>query len=249
SVQMTERFSAGATVAVGEGFYDAPFAGIGAMTPAYGLRGSLGLDYQLNSTTKLGTYYQTRQDFNFKDAILLAPTFAPFDVRMSMPDNIGFGISNTSLMDGKLLLAADVLFKEWDNANLYKNVYKNQWVFQTGAQYSTGKYRYRLGYVYAENPVVPITNVVVSGISVPDAVPGANYLQAQVAVFNQHRVSAGLGIVDIVPGLSFDAFAGGMFHASQQLGPSTNVSASSYYLGAGLTWKFCNCGAMRSVSA
>jgi len=246
SVQLTDRLSAGTTVSLGEGFYDAPFSGIGSMTPAYGVRGSLGLNYQLNPSTRLGVDYQTREDFDFRNAILLAPSFAPFNVKMSLPDNFGFGISNTSLMDGKLLLAADVLFNEWDNCYLYKNVYKNQWVFQTGAQYSRGRYRYRLGYVYAENPVAPITSVTVDGIPVPDAVPGADYLQAQVAVFNQHRVSAGIGVVDVLPGVNFDAFAGGMFRASDQLGASTNVAASSYYLGVGITWRFANCGALRS---
>jgi long-chain fatty acid transport protein len=249
SAQLTDQLSAGATASLGEGFYDAPFAGIGAMTPAYGARGSLGLSYQLTPAMWLGAYYQTREQFDFRDAIRLAlpgNTFSTaLDVKMGLPDNFGVGIADNSLMDGKLLLAVDVLFKQWDNASLYRDVYRNQWVLQTGAQYSSGSRRYRLGYVFAENPVVPITNVTVAGISLPDAVPGADYLQAQTAVINQHRVSAGFGVVDVLPGVNFDVFAGGMFRASQSLGPTT-VAVSSYYLGAGFTWRFSGCSGMRT---
>jgi long-chain fatty acid transport protein len=42
----------------------------------------------------------------------------------------------------------------------------------------------------------------------------------------------------VLPGLDFDAFAGGMFQASQQLGNFTNVSVESYWIGVGLTWRF-----------
>ena len=39
-------------------------------------------------------------------------------------------------------------------------------------------------------------------------------------------------------GLDLDAFAGGMFPASQMLGTSTSVSLASYWLGLGFTWHF-----------
>lgn len=251
SVQLTDRFAVGATVSVGEAFFDAPFAGIGAMTPAYGIRGAVGLSYQLTMDTTLGLYYQSREDFCFQDAVRLAlpgNTFsAARDVQMGLPDNIGLGVANSSLMDGKLLLALDVLYKQWDNCDLFRSVYQNQWILQTGAQYSSGKCRYRLGYVWAENPVVPITSVTVSGIPIQDAVPGAQYLQSQLAVVNQHRISAGFGVVDVLPGVNFDAFAGCMVGASDDLG-TTTVDISSYFLGAGFTWRFRPCAGMRTTS-
>ena len=55
---------------------------------------------------------------------------------------------------------------------------------------------------------------------------------------NQHRISAGVGLTDVLPGLDFDAFAGGMFEASQSFGPLTNISIESYWLGIGFTWRF-----------
>jgi hypothetical protein len=39
-------------------------------------------------------------------------------------------------------------------------------------------------------------------------------------------------------GLDVDAFAGGMFPASQALGNFTTVNVASYWLGVGFTWHF-----------
>ncbi|HEY1065514.1 MAG TPA: outer membrane protein transport protein [Pirellulales bacterium] len=241
SVQVTEKLSIGAGMSLGTGFMDAPFSGLGAMTTSYGLRGQVGASYFVRPDTTIGAYYQSKQHFEFEDAIrlsLLGNTFSrSFDVPMDLPQNIGIGVANTSLMDGNLLLAADLLFKQWDNCDLFRDVYRNQWVIQTGAQYSWGRARFRGGYVYAQNPVAPITSAVVDGIPVQDLVAGASYLQAQVAVINEHRFSIGMGLVDILPGLNLDSFAGFMAPAEQQLA-GTNLGMSSYYLGAGATWRF-----------
>ena len=103
--------------------------------PPYGAGGAV-RQYQLTSATSLGMYYQTVEQFRFEDAIRISlpgNTYsAAFDVNMGMPDNIGLGVANRSLMDGQLLLAADLLFKQWDNANLFQSIYHNQWIVQTG---------------------------------------------------------------------------------------------------------------------
>ena len=91
-----------------------------------------------------------------------------------------------------------------------------------------------------KTPIAPITNVTVGGITLPDGIPAVSYLQAQLAVVNQHRISAGIGKVDVLPGVNFDLFAGGMFQASQDLG-ATEVSLNSWYAGGGITWRFGAC--------
>ena len=78
------------------------------------------------------------------------------DVDLDLPTNFGLGVANRSLLDGRLLLAADVLYKQWDEAALFKALYDNQWVLQLGAQYAMSpRMRLRMGYVYAENPIDP----------------------------------------------------------------------------------------------
>ncbi len=239
-VQLTDRLSAGASLSLGTAFFDGLFVGQSAMVPDYALRGSVGFGYQLTPDTTLGFYYQTKQNFTFDDAIRLQLPGGGFDpivrdIKMSLPDNLVFGIANNSLMDGRLLLALDIVYKQWDNADLFGELYDNQWVFQTGAQYSAGRARLRLGYVYAQNPLQSNVGISAGGVTV--GVDAIQYVQAQMAAINQHRITGGIGIVDALPGVDLDLFAGGMFEESQRFGASA-ASLESYWVGAGLTWRF-----------
>ena len=224
---------------IGDGFLDGPFVGTGAMTNAYALRGSVGANYALTEHTSLGVYYMTKQHFRFKDEVILFNQSVSRDVHLALPNQVGMGVSNTTLCNGKLLLAADVLFLNWNNAQLFKEIYRNQWVLQVGSQYQLNRrVCMRLAYAFAENPVDSDVGTTVAGIPVPGGVSAVKYLQAQFAVVNQHRFAAGFGVRDVLPGIDFDGFAGGMFEASEQLGDLTHVSVESYFLGVGLTWRF-----------
>jgi long-chain fatty acid transport protein len=71
-------------------------------------------------------------------------------------------------------------------------------------------------------------------------------VQSVLAVVNEHRVTAGIGFCDLVPGIDIDLFAGGMFEGSHQSSTGAiSSSVESYWIGAGLTWRF---GAGRSSS-
>lgn len=242
-VDVTERLSLGATASFGIAFYDGPFIRHSGMTPDYAMRGTFGANYQLNEATKLGGYYQTKQSYKFENAVLfnVQPNPLPqigLDVRMDLPQNLGFGIANSRLLDGRLLLAGDLLYKIWDDAAMFESVYHNQWVVQLGAQYSVSRWRFRTGYVWAENPIVAAPDTTIGGVPQPGGLPAARYTEGLLAITSQNRISAGVGIVDVLPGVNFDVMAGGMFHDSQQLGPFTTTSISSYWLGAGITWRF-----------
>ena len=243
SVQLTERLSLGTSLFAGSGFVDGPFIGNSSMTNAYGIRGSVGLSYLLTDNTTLGFYYQTKQHYRFKDEVRLenfnGTLQSSQDLRLDLPSNIGLGISNTSLMGGKLLLAADVLYIQWRDADLFRNIYINQWVMQLGTQYTVNRHcKLRLGYALAENPINSNTGDTLAGILPPGGGSAIKYVQAQFGIINQHRISAGIGVTDVLPGLDFDAFAGGMFEASQSFGSFTNISVESYWIGLGFTWRF-----------
>jgi long-chain fatty acid transport protein len=147
-VDLTDRLSVGASMALGIALFDGPFVEVGGMTPDYGLRGSVGMNYDWTDATTLGFYYQTEQPFRFDNAVIFnfVPGSVSQDVDMDLPQNIGFGVANTALADGRLLLAVDVLYKLWNHASLFGALYDNQWVVQVGAQYSAGQYRWRAGY-------------------------------------------------------------------------------------------------------
>ena len=70
-VELTDRLSVGASLALGTGGLDAPFVGISRYAYDYALRGVVGVNYDLGCCTDLGFYYQTRQKFNFDNAIRL----------------------------------------------------------------------------------------------------------------------------------------------------------------------------------
>ncbi|MCE9603376.1 MAG: hypothetical protein K8U03_00565 [Planctomycetia bacterium] len=245
-VKLTDRLSLGTNFSLGTGYFDGPFVGNSAMAQAYGIRGGLGANYALTDATSLGVYWQTKQHFNFRNAI----SFEAFDgtfqttrnVQMELPSNVGFGIANTRLLDGRLLLAMDILYKNWERADLFSSVYRDQWVFQFGSQYSYNRLRLRAGYVYAQNPVKPITGAAVGGVVPPgtlaQGIAAVEYVQSQFALINQNRISGGIGIVDLKPGLDLDLFAGGMLPESGSTGQYTSVKVQSYWVGLGMTYRF-----------
>ncbi|MCE9546691.1 MAG: outer membrane protein transport protein, partial [Planctomycetia bacterium] len=234
---VTDNLSVGAAFTLGSSYLDGPFVDISGMTPAYALRGTVGASYALNDDTTLGLYWQSKKHFTFDDAAVFQ-NGATYDVEMDHPMNFGFGIANHSLMDGKLLLAADVLYNCYGDADFFKSIYTDQWVLSVGAQYEVNRQtRLRLGYAWAEDPMRNASVTSIGGVPLPDGVPALRYIQGQFAAINQHRITGGIGKRDVLPGVDFDFFAGGMFGASQRFA-STTASVASYWVGAGITWRF-----------
>ena len=250
AVELTERLSIGATMFVGDGYASGPFVGTSGMTNAYALKAGLGLGYEVGADTRLGAYYQSTQAFRFDNEAILFSERRPRDVDMGLPQQVGMGIANESLMDGRLLLAADALYLDWRSAALFKSLYRGQWVMQLGGQYrATKRVKLRLGYALAQNPINDSVGTRIGPIEVPGGVPAVKYLQSQFAIINEHRMAAGVGVNDfLMRGLDVDAFAGGMFPAGESLGSATYVSVESYWIGLGLTWHFDRPPAARSWS-
>ncbi len=239
-VDLTDRWSVGSSVAIGIGIFDGPFVGSSSMVMDYALRGTLGTNYKLNDCNTLGGYYQTKQNFVFDNAFVLnpGPNQITQDVKLDLPENLGLGLANTALMDGKLLLGVDLLYKLWENADTFKAIYNNQLAVQLGSQLSVGKYRFRSGYVWADNPIDQTPGSNIGGVIQPGDIRAVRYTQGLLAVTSQHRISGGVGIQDVLPGIDMDMMAGGMFRSSEQLGDFTSTSIASYWIGGGLTWRF-----------
>ena len=239
-LDVTERLSFGAGLGMGIAYFDGPFVGAGGMTPDYALRGTVGTNYLLTDHTTVGGYYQTKQAFQFDNAFLLDPGLnqKAFDVQMDLPQNIGLGVANNALMDGRLLVGVDVLYKLWNEAELFEAVYDNQWVVQLGTQYTMGRYRLRAGYAWAQNPIDNTPGSNLGGVVQPGDLPAVRYSQGLLAVTSQHRIAAGIGVVDVLPGIDMDLMAGGMFRDEQQLGDFTLTTIESYWIGVGMTWRF-----------
>ena len=244
-VDLTDRLSAGAAFGVVSSSFTGLF--VGSSNPAldYGVRGNVGLNYNVNEWTRIGGYYQTESSLTFHDAMILQPAgggplppnLIPLDVPIDLPQNIGLGLSNESLMNGRLLLAVDLTYKLWNEATLFEAIYDNQFVVQLGAQYTDNRYKLRMGYAWNENPLQENVGVTIGGITPPGGVAAMEYIQAQFATINQHKLTGGMEITDVLPGVDMNVFLGGMFKDSQQFGASS-ASLESYWVGSGLSWRF-----------
>jgi long-chain fatty acid transport protein len=242
-LQLTERLSVGAGASIGIAVYDGPFIGIGGLTTSYALRGTAGANFQATERTTIGAYFQTKQSFQFDNAILLpAGGGTALDVDMELPQNIGIGIANQRLLDGRLLVGVDVLYKFWDQADLFRAIYDNQLAVQFGTQLTTGRFRWRAGYVWADNPLNSNPGPDLGGVIQDGGLPVVRYSQGLLAITSQHRLTFGVGVVDLLPGVDLDLMGGGMFRDDEQLGPFTETSSESYWVGFGLTWRFARGG-------
>ena len=148
---LTDRLSVGAAVTLGTGFEQLGLVQNTAMVHDYAMRGTFGLDYELNPCNTVGLFYQTKESFQFPNAVFINGKYR--DIRLAQPETIGFGIANASLMGGDLLLAADIYYKLWEDAAGYSDIFVNQWAFALGAQLTRGQMKYRAGYSYNTNPV------------------------------------------------------------------------------------------------
>jgi long-chain fatty acid transport protein len=245
-VQVTERMSAGAQIYVTTATLDGPFSGLSAATPAYGLRGLFGSTYDITDHTTFGCYWMTRQNLHFSDIIRLqvGNSFSTVqDLSIDLPETFGLGIANDSLMDGRLLLASDILYKRYSDTDFFGAIWDDQFVLQTGLQFElTRKIRLRLGYAFAENIMLNDPASSAGGIVPPDAIEDAmHYLQSQFPAINEHRISGGVGIRDLYPGVDLDLSAGGMLDAEDYFGvpgSGSGVSVESYWVSFGMTWRF-----------
>jgi long-chain fatty acid transport protein len=244
AVPLTEKLSAGTTFTLGNSFIDGPFTDLGGMVPAYGIRGTFGVNYALYPETKIGAYWQSKKHFRFDDAVVFSGGNT-FDIPFDHPETMGIGIADKSFMGGDLLIATDVLFKRYGDADFLQAVYEDQWVFQTGMQYTVGpKVKLRCGYSYNTDPMSDAAFTSIGGVPIPDGFPGLRYIQGQFAAICQHHVTGGIGIANVLPGIDMDSLAGGMFETEEQFA-STIASVESYWVGSYFTWRF---GGAKEVS-
>jgi long-chain fatty acid transport protein len=235
-VELTDRLSVGLQGAVGTGAMDGIFTGISSSTPAYNLRAALGFTYEVRDATTVGGYWHTEQVFTFNDFVRIGPPGSAFkDFRVSVPNKYGIGIADESLMCGKLLVAVDLMYFSWSDTDFFGAIWEDQFAVQTGLQYTTDRgWKLRAGYAYAENATRDVVAPSFGPIT-PQA--GVDYIQALFPNFNEHRISGGIGVKDLLPGVDFDLFAGGAFDTSQTF-TFTSASAESYWIGFGTTWRF-----------
>ena len=241
AVDVTDRLSVGATLMLSNATLDGPFVGITGSSSDYGLRGTVGFDYDLRPDTTVGAYWKTKLGYTFENLAGFVPrTF--MDVAVDRPEIVGLGIANTSCMDGRLLIAVDAVYQRYNNTALFGAFFVNQWALQLGAQFTVNdRVQLRCGYAWNENPMRELVPGSAGGVMPPAGAAHIQYIQSLFAAIPQHRITGGLEVRDVLPGLDMSLFGGGTFEETQTFGRAT-ATVSSYWVGTGLTWHYgCDC--------
>jgi long-chain fatty acid transport protein len=239
-VCLTERLSLGTSIILSNATMGGPFVAYSGSSIDYALRGSVGADYQLTPDTNLGVYWKSKASYTFENLVTFpsAPPGVYFDVKADRPQCVGLGLSNKTLLDGRLLLAVDAVFQEYSGTELFGELFKNQWAVQFGTQYTINdRMRLRLGYAWNQNLMRDSVGDRLGGLLPPGGVAQVQYTEALFAAIPQDRITGGISLTDVLPGVDLDLLAGGMFEKSQTFGITT-ASVESYWVGAGFTWRF-----------
>lgn len=239
-VSLTDNLSLGASATLSNATMGGPFVGNSGTSMDYGLRGSVGLNYQLMSDTNVGVYWKSKVAYTFENLVTF-PNQLPgvyFDILADRPQCVGLGIANQTLMDGRLLLAVDAVFQEYSSTAMFGDLFHDQWALQFGMQYSVNeRVRVRLGYAWNQNPMRNSVGDRLGGVLPPDGVAQVQYIEALFAAIFQDRITGGVSVRDVMPGVDLDLFAGGTFERSETFGITT-ASVASYWIGTGITWRF-----------
>lgn len=239
-VCLTDRLSLGASIILSNATLGGPFVGNTGSSIDYALRGSVGVGYQLTPDTNVGLFWKSKAAYTF-ESLVTFPNLAPgvyLDVAADRPQCLGLGIANQTLLDGRLLLALDAVFQEYTNTAMFGELFNDQWALQFGAQYALNqRVRVRLGYAWNENPMRDGVGDRLGGVLPPEGVAQVQYIEALFAAIPQNRITGGVSVRDVLPGVDLDLFAGGMFQQSQTFGITT-ATVESYWVGTGITWRF-----------
>ncbi len=242
--RLNQHLPLGAAVTHGNGYLQAGLLENGSSVHGFGLRGTIGANYTVGATT-VGGYYRSPLSIRYHRLIKYGPD-EYYDATVEQPQEVGLGIANSSLLNGNLLLAADVVWKNWSRANFYRDIYDNQTVVAVGAQLKQGPVKWRIGYSHAKSPIKGQVGNSIGGIhsaviggtaNVPFSSGIVQYLQAtNVEVVWVNQVTLGVGY-EFTPVFSVDAHVAAALPNSQSIG-GTNVDARAWQIGTGLNWQF-----------
>ena len=267
-MSMTPNLDVGVSATITYAMLEAGLTGSGTMVHDIGFRATMGARMKVMPGLTVGAYVQTEQPHEYDNlhvtsmggvnALNYASGIAQFqptlvcnqtngnvcrqDVRVEQPMNIGLGFAFNGLMNGNLLVMADITHKAWSDARFFNEFYEDQEVYSVGLQLTQGPMKFRLGYGYADDP---LRDTVSDGIEVK-SIGGVNqngstytsamyplfmsYFQAmETPVIYKHRISAGLGIDGfLAPMLTLDTHVAFQLEEDKCFGAKQSTITSGY---------------------
>jgi len=211
----------------------------------FGLRTGVGITHDLGPVM-VSANYNSKLTLDFNQVTETTPgNFT--DLTLEQPQEIIVGIATTDATSENFLVEANVIYKNWENARLYEDIWKDTYTFQLGGQYNlTNKLKLRAGYSYTTdllkenglgNSVGKLGSLAVGGATVPISPGVVQLVQATLAdpLWN-HNATAGLGY-DLTDTITADLNIGYGWGSDTNIG-ANRVETAVFTGGAGLTWEF-----------
>ena len=270
-MSVTPNLDVGVSATITYAMLEAGLTGSGGMTHDIGFRATLGGRMKVMPGLTVGAYVQTEQPHEYdnlhvtsfhgsngvNNGSVSAATNAVIkcnqssgnvcrqDVRVEQPRNIGLGFAFDGLMNGNLLVMGDFTHKAWSDARFFNEFYEDQEVYSIGLQLTQGPMKWRLGYGYADDPLL---DQVKSGVQIstiglvnrwgetvtsPMYPVFMSYFQAmETPVIYKHRISAGLGIDGfLAPMLTLDTHVAIQIEEEKCFGANQTMTSVLYDTG------------------
>lgn len=241
--QVTPQLSVGASATVAFGLLELGLLSNTALKHDFGVRGTVGATYD-SGPAIISLTYNSPLSLSFRNVTETSPgNFSTFDLQQ--PQEVIAGLASSSRLWPNLLLEADLIYKNWGNADGYKDVWKDQGILALGAQYTIGQWVGRLGYSYSSdlqkdnvgNSIGNFNTLAFGGSAIPITPTLVKFVQATlVQPYWQQQIAAGVGYkfnqktrVDLQGAYAFDG--------DRRIG-GTNVEVNEFQVGAGFTWNF-----------
>ena len=236
-------FSVGASGTVAFGLLELGLLSNTALKHDFGFRGTVGATYDTGPAI-VSLTYNSPLSLSFKNVTETAPgQLSTFDLQQ--PQEAIVGVASSPRLWQNLLLEADLIYKNWGNADGYKDVWKDQGILALGAQYTMGQWVGRLGYSYSSdlqkdnvgNSIGNFNSLSFGGGAVPISPSLVKFVQATlVQPYWQQQIAAGVGYkfnqkvrVDLQGAYAFDG--------DRRIG-GTKVEVNEFQLGSAFTWNF-----------
>jgi long-chain fatty acid transport protein len=269
---VTPNVDVGVSVTVTYAMLEAGLTGSGGMTHDIGFRATMGSRMKLSPNLMVGAYVQTEQPHEYdnlhvtsnhgKTPFFLLTNYGSGasivcngdsgnvcrqDVVVEQPMNIGLGFAYTGMMNGNLLISADLTHKAWGDAKFFNEFYDDQEVYSVGLQLTQGPMKWRLGYGYADDPLLDqvkegkslksIGGVNTSGETYTSPMYGLfmSYFQAmETPVIYKHRITAGFGMDGfLAPMLTLDTHVAFQLEEDKCFGANQSNFTPVYDSGTG----------------
>ena len=140
---------------------------------------SLGATYEVNKNIMTSLAVKGPVNYQFDNIIFMQPQYG--DPVVSGGAGAGWQkleveqplevIAGVAYEEGNLLVEADVIWKNWSDANAYENAYDDQFKLVLGGQYKMGKWSLRAGYSWTEDILKGTPDSTLGGLQGVGSIP------------------------------------------------------------------------------